>query len=47
MKYTKPLREVEEELRSEGKRIYHDAMTGEECASLFARLESTSLCISP
>lgn len=37
--YTKPLREVEDELRSEGKRIYQDAMNGEECASMFAQLE--------
>lgn len=40
MESTKPLREVEEELKNEGKRIYHDAMTGEECASLFAQFES-------
>lgn len=38
--YTKPLREVENELRNEGKRIYQNAMTGEECASMFTQLES-------
>ena len=39
MEFTKPLYEVNNELRKAGAEIYRQAMTGEECAKMFAALD--------
>lgn len=39
MEYTKPIWQINRELKAAGIKIYHDAMTGEECAEMFAKLD--------
>lgn len=41
MEYTKQIWLIENELKQDGIKIYHDAMTGEECAEMFAKLDQS------
>lgn len=41
MEYTKPLYEIHQKMEKAGSEIYRKAMTGEQCAKLFAKLDQS------
>lgn len=41
MEYTKPIWLIENELKQVIIKVYYDAMTGEECAEMFVKLDQS------